>query len=218
MTFFQKIYTVIWIITFIYALWLFFSDRKSFNLFHKKYLLFLLKPWKIITMGISIIFITFIGPYSGDYTWDYVDGFIMSVLTCFTAPWVVGIFYLFRMKKALLKQVFVAFCIWMFSVTWFFDLYIYFRDNSYPTVWLPNIALSSMLYWCAGFLWNLDWNSEKGIFFSFTYEGKWFSLSANCVFWKIMKRGWIYIAIVFILFGGVIYGLHNDGRLFPWQK
>ncbi len=125
MTIFQKYYTALWMMAFLGALGIFLFDRRAFNFTRREYLRFLFKLWKVVTIILAILFVTLIGPYSGDYTWDYTDGFIMSVLTCFTAPWVMGTFYQFRTRRASLKQVYVAFCVWMFSVSWFFDLYIY---------------------------------------------------------------------------------------------
>jgi len=37
-------------------------------------------------------------------------------------------------------------CVWLFSASWFYDLYIVLRDGSYSPYWLPNLFLSSILY------------------------------------------------------------------------
>lgn len=207
---FHKIYTFIWISGLIISLILFLHKRHLFSFAQRKYLLFLLKPWKLVTFILATAFMTFIAPFSGDYTWDYMDGFVMSVLTYLTAPWVVGTFYRFRIQKAIFQQLFVAFCLWMVSVSWFYDLYIYFRDKVYPATWLPNIPLSSILYLCAGLLWNLDWTPERGVYFSFTKsDDEWFSVSPHRVFGKIIRKGWIYVAIVTLLCGAVIYKLSH---------
>jgi len=215
MTFFQKIYTFSWIIAVIIALFFTFVFSKQFSFLQKRYFLFLLKPWKLVTFIIAAGFMTFIGPFSGDYSWDYVDGSIMSVLTYLTAPWVVGIFYRFKMRKASFIQIFVAFCLWMLSISWFYDLYICLRHNFYPPTSLPNIPLSSMLYLCAGLWWNLDWTPERGVYLSFKEEdSKWFSISKHSVFWKILRKGWVYMAIVALLCGLVIHALNHDGKIF----
>lgn len=210
MTNFHKIYTAIWIIGIFVSIILFFHKRYLFSFTQRKYLFFLLKPWKLVTFILATAFMTIIAPFSGDYTWDYVTGFVMSVLTYVTAPWVVGIFYRFRIRKAVFPQLFVAFCLWMVSVSWFYDLYLYFRDKVYPPTWLSNIALSSILYFCGGLWCNLNWTSERGVHFSFTNsDDKWFIVSHQRVFGKIIRKGWIYIAIVTLLCGTIIYKLNS---------
>lgn len=111
-----------------------------------------------------------IAPYSGDATWDYLDAFFMAVLTYITAPWVVGTFYKFRRHEASVKQVYVALCVWLFSASWSYDICLLWRDKRYPPIWSANLVLSSILYWCGGLLWSLDWQADKGAFFSFTAE------------------------------------------------
>lgn len=127
---------------------------KSFSILDKRYRKFLLKPWKLVTFGIAALGMTLVAPYSGDPTWDYLDAALMSVFTYFTAPWVVGIFYQSRKGPFPVKRLFVAFCLWMFSASWSYDLYILIKTGTYPYTWLPNIALSSILYFSAGLFWN----------------------------------------------------------------
>ncbi len=57
----------------------------------KKYAKFLSKPWRIVTFVISAGGFTLAAPYTGDYTWDYFDGAVMSILTFTSAPLVVGV-------------------------------------------------------------------------------------------------------------------------------
>ena len=38
---------------------------------------FLLQPWKAVTFMIAASGVTLAAPYSGDVTWDYVDGVFM---------------------------------------------------------------------------------------------------------------------------------------------
>jgi len=69
-------------------------------------------------------------------------------------------------------ELFVAICLWLFSVSWSYDLYLVLRDGSYPTTWLANLLLSASLYLPAGLLWNLDWRPQRGVTFSFL-ESDW---------------------------------------------
>lgn len=149
-----------------------------------------------------------IAPYSGDATWDYLDAFFMAVLTYATAPWVAGIFYKFRLHKVSAKQAYIALCVWLFSASWSYDIYLLLRDKYYPFTWYANMVLSSILYWCGGLLWSLDWQPDKGVFLSFITEG-WPEISRGNVFGKIIKKGFIYILVVVILLGMIVYGLQH---------
>jgi hypothetical protein len=62
---------------------------------------------------------------------------------------------------------YVASCLWMFSASWSYDLYIVVRDGDYPITWGANIAASSVLYMSAGLLWSLEWRPERGVTFGF---------------------------------------------------
>ena len=62
------------------------------------------------------------------------------------APWSSGTLYLAFRGRSGFRQAYVAFCLWMFSASWSYDLYILLRDGEYPNTWLPNIAAASILY------------------------------------------------------------------------
>jgi len=207
MNLFFKTYTFCWLTSCFFALYLCTRNRDLFAFSHKNYWLFLLKPWKIVTFLIATASLTLIAPYTGDYTWDYYDALLMSTLTFSTAPWAVGIFYKLREGKILFKQIFVAFCVWMFSASWSYDLYMYIREGQYPPTWLPNIFLSSILYACAGLLWSLDWKKERGVFMSFK-EHNWPAPSQGLVFPEIFLAMIPYALIAFLLCGLTIYGFH----------
>jgi hypothetical protein len=109
----------------------------------------------------------------------------MSVLTFATAPWAVGILYLAIRRKVEILQVYVAICIWMFSASWSYDLYLVLRDGAYPITWLPNIFASSVLYVSSGLLWNLEWKEERGVVFGFMEPG-WPEVTDTRMFRRIM--------------------------------
>ncbi len=159
------IYTISWIIACLCAVFIYLSHPKDFLFTHRQYWVFLLKPWKVITFFIGTTFMVLIAPYPGDFTWDYFDALFMAVLTYVTAPWVVGIFYKFKLHKVSAKQAYIALCVWLFSASWSYDIYLLWRDKHYPATWSANMVLSSILYWCGGLLWSLDWQAIKACSF-----------------------------------------------------
>lgn len=141
---------------------------------------------------------TVIAPYTGDPTWDYVDAVFMSILAFATAPWAVGILYLALHKRAKATHAFIAICVWMFSASWSYDLYLVLRDGVYPDTWLPNIFASSVLYVSGGLLWNLEWKEERGVIFGFMDPG-WPEATDTRVFHRIM-----WFALPFMILAGTI--------------
>lgn len=204
---FQKLYTLAWLIASLSCVCIWLFKIEPFILFSKDYWRFLLRPWKVVTFIITTLFMVLIAPYSGDYTWDYFDGFFMSALTYMTAPWAVGVFFKFFKRQASVRQIFLAFCLWMFSASWSYDLYLVIRDGHYPLTWLPNLFASSILYWSAGLFWNLDWNPKKGVFYAFT-QYQWFNYSKGTVFIKILQRGWMFVLVAMLILGGVVISLN----------
>lgn len=140
-----------------------------------------------------------IAPYSGDPTWDYFDAFFMAALTYLTAPWSIGALYKVIRRELQITQAMVAICIWMFTASWSYDLYILFRDGAYPITWFSNVFASSVLYILAGMFWNLEWIKGKGIIFSFM-EKEWPVASSDSVFIKILG-----LAVPIMLLGGFLF-------------
>jgi hypothetical protein len=198
MTVFFFAYTACWTTACLIATTLYIKDRKAYAFSHADYWHFLLKRWKVITFVLAATGLTVIAPYTGDPTWDYFDALFMSLLTFLTAPWAVGVLYKATKKELPRKQAFVAACIWMFSASWSYDLYLLMRDGAYPETWLPNIFASSALYISAGLLWNLDWKREKGVFFSFM-ERDWPMPSREPVFMRLL-----WFALVFMILAAAV--------------
>lgn len=146
------------------------KQSKAFAWSHRDYWKYLLTPWKVLTFLVAACGMTLIAPYTGDRTWDYFDALFMSVLTFLSAPWAVGALYRWLRGKLLFAQAYVAFCFWMFSASWSYDLYLLIRDGFYPITWYSNIYASSVLYVSAGLLWNLEWLKGKGVIFGFMHE------------------------------------------------
>ena len=146
----------------------------AYGLLSRAYLRSLLAPWKVITFVLAASFFIAAAPYTGDPTWDRVDGTFMSVFTYLTAPWAVGV--VVRVKKGLLprRQLFVALVVALFSASWAYDGYLFLRDGVYPRTWWSNLWASGTLYVSAGMLWSLTHVPGRGVVFDFMTEA-WFA-------------------------------------------
>ena len=172
------------------ALGLFLRDPAAFAIGRRSYWHFLGEPWKLATFVAGAALITLVAPYTGDHTWDYVDGFFMSVLCFATAPWAAGALYLRLRGKASWREAYVATTAWLFSASWSYDIYLVWRDGEYPSTWFANLFASSVIYLGAGLFWNLEWQRGRGVIFSFMREG-WPSRPAESHFFRLL----IYAAI-----------------------
>jgi hypothetical protein len=125
----------------------------------------------------------------------------MSVFTYVTAPSVIGTLYLAIRKRVSLGNVYLAICLWMFSTSWSYDLYIVLRDGNYPVTWTANIFASAVLYVSAGMMWNLDWRINRGLTFSFLEEG-WPNNSAESQFAKV---AWVALPFILLVAVSALY-------------
>ncbi len=153
------------------AVFLMFGERGTLVLFRPRYRRFLLSRWKLTTFIIAATALTVIAPYTGDPTWDYADAAFMSLMTYLTAPWSVGTLYLALHRRANPIHAYIAVCVWMFSVSWAYDVYMLLKLGYYPPTWVPNIVLSSILYFSAGLMWNLQYKDGRGVVFGFMEAG-----------------------------------------------
>lgn len=167
MSVFHTIYIICWSIAFLIAIGILLFRFNDFELSKTAYWCFLFQPWKIITFLIAGTGLVFIAPYTGDVTWDYYDASIMAILTFLTAPWAIGLLYKVIHRERPIWQSYVAICLWLFSASWCYDLYLILRDGYYPNTWLANIFASSVLYVSAGFLWSLEYKKGRGVIFAF---------------------------------------------------
>ena len=160
----------------------------------RTYFRFLLQPWRLACFAIAGLGMTLIAPYTGDHTWDYVDAAVMAILTFLTAPWAVGVFYRVFRKQASLVDVYIALCLMLFSASWFYDAYIFWRDGVYPATWLQNLIISPTLYIAGGLFWNLDYEEGIGIRFAFQ-RADWFRVMPESGFGRIF-----WLALPFMIF------------------
>jgi hypothetical protein len=178
-------YVVTWLSACLLGASLLARHRHAFELCQRRYWRFLLQRWKLGTFVVSSAFMTLVGPYSNDPTWDYVDAIVMSVATFATAPWVAGTLYRFVIGPRWWMKLYIAICLWLLSASWFYDLYIRLRYGHYPEYWYENLFLSSILYFSGGLLWSLEWNKGRGILFQFT-EAHWPERDAEVRLGKIL--------------------------------
>ncbi len=164
---FIKTYMLLWGLACLAAVILMFRLRASLVLFQRPYWTGLLQSWKVASFVVATLGLVVIAPYTGDPTWDYIDATFMSVLTFATAPWAVGTIYLTIRHRRGFLHAYAALCVWMFSASWSYDLYLLFRDGYYPVTWFENIFASSLLYLPAGLLWSLESIEGRGVVFGF---------------------------------------------------
>lgn len=181
---FFKVYIAFWAAACLAALALFLRRRSAFAIAQRRYWQFLGEPWKVASFLAGTALITLVAPYTGDPTWDYVDGFFMSVLCYTNAPWVVATLYFAARRQARADEVYVAVCAWLFSASWSYDIYLVWRDGDYPATWFPNLFASSVIYLCAGLFWNLEYAPGRGVIFSFM-RSDWPSRAEGASPWRL---------------------------------
>ncbi len=188
------IYMAGWLLAFLSACVLLVRDWKHCELSDPRYWRFITHRWKWVTFAMAALPLTILAPYSGDPTWDYVDGAFMSILAYITAPWSVGVVYRFFRGWHSSKWLYVAVCIAMFSLSWSYDGYILLKMGFYPPTWWSNILLSGVMYLSAGMFWNLQWQSGRGVTFAFM-EKAWFENPAS-QFGRLIIYAGIFMLLV----------------------
>lgn len=199
--FFQA-YIAAYLLVMLAAAVLMLRQRSRLSLFSSNYRKFLALPWRLTTFVIATVGLTLVAPYTGDPTWDYFDAPMMAVLTYLTAPWVIGTLYRLLAGQARPVEAFIAAVLWMSSASWCYDLYILYKHGMYPGTWAWNIAASSVLYACAGLMWNLDAREGHGVVFAFREPG--WPQAAGKGFGRIV---WFALPFMLIVGVGVAYFL-----------
>ncbi len=116
-------------------------------------------------------FVTVAGRFTWDGTWDAVSGGGMSCLTFLTAPWAVGVARKSARREFRRRWLLPAAAACLFSGSWYYDGYVWWRDGWYPETWLPNLVLSPSLYVVAGILWNFEAGPDGEPTLSFLLPG-----------------------------------------------
>jgi hypothetical protein len=199
----MKIYTLAWMLFCAIALIVFLIDKRSYVLSQREYWISIVKPWKLATFLLAGISMMVMAHYTGDPTWDAYDAGFMSLFTYATAPWAVGSLYRIVIRRLPRRQLFVVSAVWMFTVSWSYDIYILARDGRYSPMWFSNIFASSLLYFLAGILWNLDWKKGTGIILSFREE-KWPYVTREKVFGKL---AWFALPVMALVAAMMLYFL-----------
>jgi hypothetical protein len=184
-------YIAAWASACVLALGLFIRNPAAFAIGRREYWHFLGEPWKLATFAAGAALITLAAPYTGDHTWDYVDGFFMSVFCFTTAPWAVAALYLRLRRQVGCSEAYVATTAWLFSASWSYDIYLVWRDGEYPSTWFANLFASSVIYLAAGLFWNLEWQRGRGVIFSFMRAG-WPSRPAESHFFRLLGYAAIF--------------------------
>jgi len=192
-------YVAVWSLACALAAVLVVRHRAGFELAQGAYLRFLFAPWKVATFLLSAGFFVLAAPYTGDPTWDRVDGAMMATLTYATAPWSIGVLYRVIRKKESWspKRVYVAASAMLFSSSWCYDGYLLARDGRYPATWCSNLFASSILYLCAGLFWNVTYRAGRGVAFAFATDD-WLAPVA------VRGRARWAMAGVALLFAGIV--------------
>lgn len=185
------IYLIGWLFASAIALLLFLRAPGRYTIGQRRYWHFLTEPWKLLAFIMGAALITLVAPYTGDPTWDHVDGAFMSLFCYTTAPWVVGVLYLGARGRAGWRETYVAVCAWLFSASWSYDGYLLLRDGTYPATWSANLFASSVIYLSAGLFWNLEWQPGRGVMFSFTGAG-WPRRAETSSPWRMMIYALIF--------------------------
>lgn len=141
----------------------------------------LFQKWKVATFVFGFFGIVLAAPYTGDPTWDYVDAAFMAAFAYTTAPSATGVLYRAMRGRAPWYTTYTAVCVWMFSVSWSYDIYLLWRDGHYPLTWWSNIIASSILYLLAGMFWNLEEVEGRGVVFGFMMP-EWPNIEASAQF------------------------------------
>lgn len=186
-----KFYIAAWSLACLMAFALFLRRPGVFAIGRRAYWHFLGEPWKLATFVAGTALITLAAPYTGDPTWDYIDGFFMSIFCFTTAPWVVATLFFATRRQCTLQDIYVAVCVWLFSASWSYDIYLVWRDGDYPSTWWPNLFASSVIYLAAGLFWNLEWLAGRGVIFSFMRPG-WPSRPAESAFFRLLGYAAIF--------------------------
>jgi len=169
---YARLYLALWASACLVAVFVAARRGGSFAIARRAYWIGLSRPWKLVLFGLAFAGMVLVAPYSGDPTWDHWDGGFMAVLTYATAPWTLGVVVRsllpsLRERRPSRAELYVAACVWLFSASFSYDLYILLRDHTYPRSWWSNMMASSGLYAAGGAMWSLRGERKARTTFAF---------------------------------------------------
>ncbi|QQR68453.1 MAG: hypothetical protein IPI58_06270 [Alphaproteobacteria bacterium] len=187
-------YIACWAVFCLVAVGILVKDRANLRIELSHYRRFLFIPWKLLVFIPAFLFVTFAGRFTDDETWDVMSGGGMSLLTFLTAPWVLGLFYQTLKGWRPKRYMVVAFALCLFSSSWFYDIYLLWRDGEYTSRWFGNLLLSPTIYVAAGLLWNLEVGPNGRVTLSLL-RTNWPEPPVNRNFWPLV---WVSIPLVLV--------------------
>ena len=200
-------YFYFWSLNILIAIFLLIKFNRNILLTNRKYLSFLLKKWKIITITIATIWITIVWVISWDPTWDIWVSLWISFLYFYTSPYVIWILY--RFIKWIYKnfiELYISIILLLFSSSWFYDWYNYlFLLWQYPETWTSNFIFSLPIYILAWMFWSLEYKKWVWVIFSFS-EKKWIEYKSPK--WSLNKlyiHIWLIILLITYIFWYFLY-------------
>ena len=169
--------------------------------FTPAYWRFVLAPWRVAFFVAAWIGIVALAPHTGDPTWDSIDASFMAILAYTTAPGSVAILYRAARRWRPSIHVAAALAVGLFSASWSYDIYLYWRDGLYPATWGANLFASSFLYVMAGGFWSLDWQpGQRRANLAFIHRESWPPTPAPGGFKAVMKIAWIILLPIVLFF------------------
>jgi hypothetical protein len=158
-----RIYVAAWAALCLGAVALVARERRAYAFLTLSYVRFLLVPARAVPFAIAFAFFCFAAPYVGDPTWDRANGGAMALFTYLSAPWAVGALHRVATRRLPARQAIVAVAAWLFSASFCYDAYLYWRDGRYPQSFLWNMAASSTVYLLAGLFFSVCSPGGRGV-------------------------------------------------------
>jgi len=130
----------------------------------KHYVNELLRPWKLLTFSLALMYYIW-GAYRYQCpTWDVPVSILMSVLTYVFAPWTVNSMYYLAQKrpKNWLLKFLICLAIMYACGSASYELYNLWHLGYWPppTYWV-NLYYSTTLFYAAGVLWRFEGTSKE---------------------------------------------------------
>jgi len=154
--FFLQSYTLFYSSLLIFSSILILKNWREYNFLTRAYWRFIFTKTKFAIYVIGSLILIIPVPYLNFHSWDYPIATFQPILSYLSAPWAIGVFNNMLKGKARLDEIFVAFCLMMFTGSWSVEIYLLFRDGFYMPDWVANIPIGICCYIIVGLLWNIE--------------------------------------------------------------